>query len=146
MTLWWEMICYSNTIKVQCWEISTVIVLLFFFQGLVVTTVWLVPAVVLITAAVFHLYRLMLRHLAKTTVRNKVVLITDSLSALGNGTAAAGFSATVSALQYRSYTLDLLCLRRFFFIKGLTKFQKFLSIYLYNIILFRCLKVSIWVQ
>lgn len=53
-------------------------------MGLDVTTVWLMPAVVLITAAVFHLYRLMLRYLAKTTVRNKVVLITDSLSALGN--------------------------------------------------------------
>ncbi|KAI7803324.1 dehydrogenase/reductase SDR family member 7C-B [Triplophysa rosa] len=53
-------------------------------MGLDVSTVWLVLAAVLITAAVFPLYRLMLRHLAKTTVRNKVVLITDSLSALGN--------------------------------------------------------------
>ncbi|KAA0705317.1 Dehydrogenase/reductase SDR family member 7C-B [Triplophysa tibetana] len=53
-------------------------------MGLDVTTVCLVLALVVITAAVFPLYRLMLRHLAKTTVRNKVVLITDSLSALGN--------------------------------------------------------------
>ncbi|XP_056609302.1 dehydrogenase/reductase SDR family member 7C-B [Triplophysa dalaica] len=52
--------------------------------GLDVTTLWLVLAVVVITAAVFPLYRMMLRHLAKTTVRNKVVLITDSLSAHGN--------------------------------------------------------------
>ncbi|XP_073712928.1 dehydrogenase/reductase SDR family member 7C-B [Misgurnus anguillicaudatus] len=52
-------------------------------MGLNVTPVWLVTTVVLITAAVFYLYSLMLRHLAKTTVKNKVVLITDSLSALG---------------------------------------------------------------
>ncbi|XP_051570441.1 dehydrogenase/reductase SDR family member 7C-B [Myxocyprinus asiaticus] len=47
-------------------------------------TVWLVPTVVLLTAVVFYLYSVILRHLAKTTVRNKVVLITDSLSTLGN--------------------------------------------------------------
>ncbi|XP_067285172.1 dehydrogenase/reductase SDR family member 7C-B [Pseudorasbora parva] len=50
-----------------------------------VTSVWLVLSVVLVFAAgVFYLYSLILRHLAKTTVRNKVVLITDSLSTLGN--------------------------------------------------------------
>ncbi|XP_073699889.1 dehydrogenase/reductase SDR family member 7C-B-like [Garra rufa] len=48
------------------------------------TSVWLVLSVVVVTAGVFYLYGLILRHLAKTTVRNKVVLITDSLSTLGN--------------------------------------------------------------
>ncbi|XP_051988267.1 dehydrogenase/reductase SDR family member 7C-B [Xyrauchen texanus] len=47
-------------------------------------TVWLVPTVVLLTAVIFYLYSVILRHLAKATVRNKVVLITDSLSTLGN--------------------------------------------------------------
>ncbi len=51
------------------------------------TSVWLVLSVVVVAAAVFYLYSLILRHLAKTTVRNKVVLITDSLSTLGNGAA-----------------------------------------------------------
>lgn len=49
-----------------------------------VTVVLLVPAVVLVTAGIFYLYGAMLRMLRKTTVRNKVVLITDSASALGN--------------------------------------------------------------
>ncbi|XP_056093208.1 dehydrogenase/reductase SDR family member 7C-B [Rhinichthys klamathensis goyatoka] len=50
-----------------------------------VTSVWPVLSVVVVVAAgVFYLYSLILRHLAKTTVRNKVVLITDSLSTLGN--------------------------------------------------------------
>uniref|UniRef100_A0A671REF0 Dehydrogenase/reductase SDR family member 7C-B-like n=1 Tax=Sinocyclocheilus anshuiensis TaxID=1608454 RepID=A0A671REF0_9TELE len=49
-----------------------------------VTSVWLVLSVVAVAAGVFYLYSLILRHLAKTTVRNKVVLITDSLSTLGN--------------------------------------------------------------
>lgn len=78
------------------------------------TTLWLVLAVVVITAAVFPLYRLMLRHLAKTTVRNKVVLITDSLSALGNGTAA-----TVSAMQCLSHSLLLVLeFKKVFFYTG----------------------------
>ncbi|XP_030645532.1 dehydrogenase/reductase SDR family member 7C-B [Chanos chanos] len=47
-------------------------------------TVLLVPTVVLVTAGIFYLYSIILRLLAKTTVRNKVVLITDSLTALGN--------------------------------------------------------------
>ncbi len=51
------------------------------------TSVWLVLSVVVVAAGVFYLYSLILRHLAKTTVRNKVVLITDSLSTLGNGAA-----------------------------------------------------------
>ncbi|XP_016432077.1 dehydrogenase/reductase SDR family member 7C-B-like [Sinocyclocheilus rhinocerous] len=49
-----------------------------------VTSVWLVLSVVAVAAGVFYLYSLILRHLSKTTVRNKVVLITDSLSTLGN--------------------------------------------------------------
>uniref|UniRef100_A0A3B1JAH5 Dehydrogenase/reductase (SDR family) member 7Ca n=1 Tax=Astyanax mexicanus TaxID=7994 RepID=A0A3B1JAH5_ASTMX len=49
-----------------------------------VTVVLLVPAVVLVTAGIFYLYGVILRMLRKTTVRNKVVLITDSASALGN--------------------------------------------------------------
>ncbi|KTG37078.1 hypothetical protein cypCar_00039433 [Cyprinus carpio] len=56
-------------------------------MSLDVTSVWLVLSVVAVAAGVFYLYSLILRHLAKTTVRNKVVLITDSLSTLGNGAA-----------------------------------------------------------
>lgn len=54
------------------------------FQSL---SVWPVLSVAVFAAGVFYLYSLILRHLAKTTVRNKVVLITDSLSTLGNGAA-----------------------------------------------------------
>jgi len=53
------------------------------------TTVLLVPLVVVATAGVFYLYSLLLRLLSKTTVRNKVVVITDSLSGLGNECAKA---------------------------------------------------------
>lgn len=49
-----------------------------------VSWAWLVLSAVLLAAAVFYLYTLILSHLAKTTVRNKVVLITDSLSTVGN--------------------------------------------------------------
>ncbi|XP_026856103.2 dehydrogenase/reductase SDR family member 7C-B isoform X2 [Electrophorus electricus] len=47
------------------------------------STVLLVPAVAVITAGIFYLYGAILQLLSKATVRNKVVLITDSLSALG---------------------------------------------------------------
>ncbi|XP_072550126.1 dehydrogenase/reductase SDR family member 7C-B isoform X2 [Salminus brasiliensis] len=47
----------------------------------------LVPVVVLVTAGIFYLYGVLLRLLNKTTLRNKVVLMTDSLSALGNESA-----------------------------------------------------------
>uniref|UniRef100_A0A3B4C6N0 Dehydrogenase/reductase (SDR family) member 7C n=1 Tax=Pygocentrus nattereri TaxID=42514 RepID=A0A3B4C6N0_PYGNA len=45
--------------------------------------VWLVPAVLVVMAGVFYLYGQILRLLSKTTLRNRVVLITDSASALG---------------------------------------------------------------
>ncbi|XP_076122659.1 dehydrogenase/reductase SDR family member 7C-B [Alosa pseudoharengus] len=48
------------------------------------TTVLLVPAVVVVTAGIFYLYSTVLRIMSKTTVRNKVVVITDALSGLGN--------------------------------------------------------------
>ncbi|XP_075999337.1 dehydrogenase/reductase SDR family member 7C-B [Genypterus blacodes] len=47
------------------------------------TTVLLVPAVIVLTAGFFYLYGLVTNLLSKTSVRNKVVLITDSLSGLG---------------------------------------------------------------
>lgn len=47
------------------------------------TTILLVPLVVVVTAGAFYLYSVLLRLLTKTTVRNKVVVITDSLSSLG---------------------------------------------------------------
>uniref|UniRef100_A0AAR2JP75 Dehydrogenase/reductase (SDR family) member 7C n=1 Tax=Pygocentrus nattereri TaxID=42514 RepID=A0AAR2JP75_PYGNA len=47
------------------------------------TMVWLVPAVLVVMAGVFYLYGQILRLLSKTTLRNRVVLITDSASALG---------------------------------------------------------------
>ncbi|KAG5279164.1 hypothetical protein AALO_G00074800 [Alosa alosa] len=48
------------------------------------TTVLLVPAVVVVTAGIIYLYSTVLRLMSKTTVRNKVVVITDALSGLGN--------------------------------------------------------------
>ncbi|XP_076843462.1 dehydrogenase/reductase SDR family member 7C-B [Brachyhypopomus gauderio] len=48
------------------------------------STVLLVPTVAVITAGIFYLYGAILNLLSRATVRNKVVLITDSLSALGN--------------------------------------------------------------
>ncbi|XP_041813396.1 dehydrogenase/reductase SDR family member 7C-B-like isoform X2 [Chelmon rostratus] len=47
------------------------------------TTVLLVPCVVVLTAGLFYLYGAVISLFSKTTVRNKVVLITDALSGLG---------------------------------------------------------------
>ncbi|XP_030591988.1 dehydrogenase/reductase SDR family member 7C-B isoform X2 [Archocentrus centrarchus] len=47
------------------------------------TTVLLVPCVVLLTAGFFYLYGVIMGLLSKTSVRNKVVVITDALSGLG---------------------------------------------------------------
>ncbi|XP_026181017.1 dehydrogenase/reductase SDR family member 7C-B-like isoform X1 [Mastacembelus armatus] len=47
------------------------------------TTVLLVPCVVVLTAGVFYLYGVVIGLLSKTSVRNKVVVITDALSGLG---------------------------------------------------------------
>uniref|UniRef100_A0A667YV13 Dehydrogenase/reductase (SDR family) member 7Ca n=1 Tax=Myripristis murdjan TaxID=586833 RepID=A0A667YV13_9TELE len=49
----------------------------------VTTTVLLVPCVVVITAGLFYLYGMVVGLLSKTSVRNKVVVITDALSGLG---------------------------------------------------------------
>uniref|UniRef100_UPI003AAD466A dehydrogenase/reductase SDR family member 7C-B isoform X2 n=1 Tax=Centroberyx gerrardi TaxID=166262 RepID=UPI003AAD466A len=49
----------------------------------VATTVLLVPCVVVITAGLFYLYGAVAGLLSKTSVRNKVVVITDALSGLG---------------------------------------------------------------
>ena len=49
------------------------------------TIILLVPLVVVATAGVFYLYSVVLRLVSKVTVRNKVVVITDALSALGRG-------------------------------------------------------------
>lgn len=49
------------------------------------TTVLLVPCVVVLTAGFFHLYGVIMGLLSKTSVRNKVVVITDALSGLGRG-------------------------------------------------------------
>lgn len=53
-----------------------------------ITTVLLVPCVVVLTAGLFYLYGAVIGLLAKTSVRNKVVVITDALSGLGKGDAA----------------------------------------------------------
>lgn len=45
----------------------------------------LVPVVVVVTAAVIFLHSLVLKFLSTATVRNKVVVITDALTGLGNG-------------------------------------------------------------
>uniref|UniRef100_A0A8C6NTY0 Dehydrogenase/reductase (SDR family) member 7Ca n=1 Tax=Nothobranchius furzeri TaxID=105023 RepID=A0A8C6NTY0_NOTFU len=47
------------------------------------TTVLVVPIVVVLTAGFFYLYDVIVGLLSKTSVRNKVVLITDALSGLG---------------------------------------------------------------
>lgn len=49
------------------------------------TTVLLVPCVVVLTAGFFYLYGVIIGFLSKTSVRNKVVVITDALSGLGKG-------------------------------------------------------------
>lgn len=49
------------------------------------TTVLLVPCVVVLTAGFFYVYGLVLSLLSKTSVRNKVVVLTDALSGLGKG-------------------------------------------------------------
>ncbi|XP_028268345.1 dehydrogenase/reductase SDR family member 7C-B [Parambassis ranga] len=52
------------------------------------TTVLVVPCVVVLTAGFFYLYGLIVGLLSKTSVRNKVVVITDALSGLGKECAA----------------------------------------------------------
>ncbi|KAL6102458.1 uncharacterized protein ACO6RY_02068 [Pungitius sinensis] len=47
------------------------------------TTVLLVPCVILLTAGCFYLYSFVKGLLSKTSVRNKVVVVTDALSGLG---------------------------------------------------------------
>ncbi|XP_041830088.1 dehydrogenase/reductase SDR family member 7C-B-like isoform X2 [Melanotaenia boesemani] len=47
------------------------------------TTVLLVPCVVVLTAGFFYIYGIIMSLLSKTSVRNKVVVITDALSGLG---------------------------------------------------------------
>lgn len=49
------------------------------------TTVLLVPCVVVLTAGFFYLYGAVIGLLSKTSVRNKVVVLTDALSGLGKG-------------------------------------------------------------
>lgn len=48
-------------------------------------TVLLLSVLVVVAAGIFHLYSVILQMLHKTPVQNKVVLISDSLSALGKG-------------------------------------------------------------
>ncbi|XP_036945712.1 dehydrogenase/reductase SDR family member 7C-B-like [Acanthopagrus latus] len=48
-----------------------------------ITTVLLVPCVIVLTAGFFYLYGAVISLLSKTSVRNKVVVITDALSGLG---------------------------------------------------------------
>ncbi|XP_072224662.1 dehydrogenase/reductase SDR family member 7C-B [Leuresthes tenuis] len=52
------------------------------------TTILLVPCVVVLTAGFFYLYGAIINLLSKTSVRNKVVVITDALSGLGKECAA----------------------------------------------------------
>ncbi|XP_005814447.2 dehydrogenase/reductase SDR family member 7C-B-like isoform X1 [Xiphophorus maculatus] len=47
------------------------------------TTILVVPCVVVLTAGFFYLYGAIISLLSKTSVRNKVVVITDALSGLG---------------------------------------------------------------
>ncbi|XP_053194252.1 dehydrogenase/reductase SDR family member 7C-B-like [Scomber japonicus] len=47
------------------------------------TTILLVPCVVVLTAGFFYLYGFIVGLLSKTSVRNKVVVLTDALSGLG---------------------------------------------------------------
>ncbi|KAF3699779.1 Dehydrogenase/reductase SDR family member 7C-B [Channa argus] len=49
------------------------------------TTVLLVPCVAVLTAGFFYLYGVIISLLSKTSVRNKVVVVTDALSGLGKG-------------------------------------------------------------
>ena len=49
------------------------------------TTVLLVPCIVVLTAGFFYLYEFIVGLLSKTSVRNKVVVVTDALSGLGKG-------------------------------------------------------------
>lgn len=51
------------------------------------TTILVVPCVVVLTAGFFYLYGAIISLLSKTSVRNKVVVITDALSGLGKGKA-----------------------------------------------------------
>lgn len=68
------------------------LIVLFFFQQVFqemdstwIVTVLLVPCVVVLTAGFFYLYDFIMGLLSKTSVRNKVVVVTDALSGLGKG-------------------------------------------------------------
>ncbi|KAM9744907.1 dehydrogenase/reductase SDR family member 7C-B-like isoform 2-T2 [Menidia menidia] len=62
------------------------------------TTVLLVPCVVVLTAGFFYLYGAIVNLVSKTSVRNKVVVVTDALSGLGKGEPAWFFGETGAAL------------------------------------------------
>ncbi|XP_063069477.1 dehydrogenase/reductase SDR family member 7C-B [Engraulis encrasicolus] len=52
-------------------------------NGTLWTTVLIVPAVIVLTAGFFYVYNAVLSLMTKTSLRNKVVVITDALSGLG---------------------------------------------------------------
>lgn len=57
----------------------------FCLKGTLWTTVLIVPAVIVLTAGFFYVYNAVLSLMTKTSLRNKVVVITDALSGLGTG-------------------------------------------------------------
>lgn len=67
-----------------------------------ITTVLLVPCVVVLTAGLFYLYGAVMGLLSKTSVRNKVVVITDALSGLGKGTTAPSRGLALVTLDMTS--------------------------------------------
>lgn len=72
------------------------------------STVLLLSVVVVVAAGLFHLYSVILQLLHKTPVQNKVVLITDTLSALGNGMLFFHVFPCMFPLQCPSQLLPLL--------------------------------------
>lgn len=64
-----------------------------------ITTVLLVPCVIVLTAGFFYLYGVVIGLLSKTSVRNKVVVITDALSGLGRGNGTMLCCSTFTVLQ-----------------------------------------------
>lgn len=57
------------------------------FQKMGVPSVMVLPLLIVVFAGVYYVYNEVMRFMSKSMVRNKVVVITDAVSGMGNGNA-----------------------------------------------------------
>lgn len=57
----------------------------FFFTKMAVPSVMVLPLLVVVFAGIYYFYNEIIHFMSKSIVRNKVVVITDAVSAMGKG-------------------------------------------------------------